>query len=82
VVFLYRIKVKPRIIEFLGIMNILLVFEFVTDLTFPLISDWSNESPLWEMLILLLVATILEPLNFKMESWLKRKLGTLAQPAG
>jgi tetratricopeptide (TPR) repeat protein len=81
VVYLYRIKVKPRIIEFLGIMNILLIFEFVTDLTFPLISDWSNESPLWEMLILLLVATILEPLNFKMESWLKRKLGTLAQPA-
>jgi tetratricopeptide (TPR) repeat protein len=81
VVFLYRIKVKPRIIEFLAIMNLLLVFEFVTDLTFPMISDWSNESPLWEMLVLVLLASILEPLNFKVESWLKRKLGTSGEPA-
>ncbi|HXB33329.1 MAG TPA: tetratricopeptide repeat protein [Puia sp.] len=77
VVFLYRIKVKPRIIEFLAVMNLLLVFEFITDLTFPWISDWSKESPLWEMLILVLIASVLEPLNFKLESWLKRKLGTL-----
>jgi tetratricopeptide (TPR) repeat protein len=77
VVFLYRKKVKPRIIEFLAIMNLLLVFEFLTDLTFPWISNWSNESPLWEMLVLVVIASILEPLNFKVESWLKRKLGTL-----
>ena len=74
VVFLYRVKVKPRIIEFLAIMNLLLVFEFVTDLTFPWISDWTKESPLWEMLILVLIAAFLEPINFKVESWVKTKL--------
>jgi hypothetical protein len=73
---LYRIKVKPRIIEFLAIMNLILVIEFVTDVTFPLISTWTNDSPLYEMLILVLLAALLEPLNFKVESWLKRKLGS------
>jgi tetratricopeptide (TPR) repeat protein len=74
VVFLARIKVKPRVVEFLAIVNLLLFFEFITDVTFPYISDWTHDSPAWEMLILVLIAAGIEPLNYRIERWVKVKL--------
>jgi tetratricopeptide (TPR) repeat protein len=74
VVFLARIKVKARVIEFLAVVNLLLLFEFITDVAFPYISDWTHDSPAWEMLILVLIAALLEPLNYRIEHWVKVKL--------
>ncbi len=74
VVFLSRIKVRARVVEFLAIIGLLLLFEFITDLIFPYISDWTNDSPLWEMLILLLIAALLEPVNYRLEHWIKGHL--------
>jgi tetratricopeptide (TPR) repeat protein len=74
VLFLSRTKVKPRVVEFLGIVSLLLLFEFITDLIYPYVSDWTNENPVWEMLILVILAAFLEPLNHKLEHWVKAKL--------
>jgi tetratricopeptide (TPR) repeat protein len=74
VLILSRTKVKPRVVEFLGILSLLLVFEFITDLIFPYLDNWTNESPAWEMLILVLVAALLEPVNNRLEHWVKRHL--------
>jgi tetratricopeptide (TPR) repeat protein len=74
VVFLARIKVRSRLIEFLAVLNLLLFFEFITDLAFPYISNWTNDSPAWEMLILVLIAGLLEPLNHRVEGWIKEKV--------
>jgi tetratricopeptide (TPR) repeat protein len=74
VLFLARIRVKARVIEFMAVVNLLLVFEFVTDVAFPYISDWTNDSPVWEMLILVLIAALLEPVNHRIEDWVKVKL--------
>jgi hypothetical protein len=79
VIFLARIKVKPRVIEFLAVVNLLLLFEFITDVAFPYISDWTHDSPAWEMLILVLIAALLEPLNYRVERWIKVRL--VRQPA-
>jgi hypothetical protein len=85
VVFLARIKVKARVVEFLAVVNLLLFFEFITDVTFPYISDWTHDSPAWEMLILVLIAAGIEPLNYRIERWVKVKLtrrtATPAAPA-
>ena len=81
VVFLARIKVKPRVVEFLAIVNLLLFFEFITDVTFPYISDWTHDSPAWEMLILVLIAAGIEPLNYRIERWVKVKLTRRVDPA-
>jgi tetratricopeptide (TPR) repeat protein len=70
VLFLYRKKVKPRLVEFLAVVGLLLAFEFITDLIFPYISDWTNDSPLWETVILVAVAAAIEPLNYRIEGWL------------
>jgi tetratricopeptide (TPR) repeat protein len=71
VLFLSRTKVKPRIVEFLGILSLLLFFEFITDLIYPWVSQLTNENPIWEMLFLVSLAALLEPLNFKLEHWVK-----------
>src|SRR5580704_17860733 len=49
VLLLSRTKVKPRVVEFLGILSLLLLFEFVSDLIYPYLSQWTNDSPIWEM---------------------------------
>lgn len=82
VLFLSRTKVKPRIVEFLGILSLLLFFEFITDLIYPFVSKLTNENPIWEMLFLVIIAASLEPLNFRLEHWVKGHLvhKTIAVP--
>jgi tetratricopeptide (TPR) repeat protein len=74
VLLLSRTKVKPRVVEFLGILSLLLFFEFITDLIYPYVSNLTNENPIWEMLFLVSLAALLEPLNFKLEHWVKGHL--------
>jgi tetratricopeptide (TPR) repeat protein len=74
VLFLSRRRVRPRVIEFLAVVGLLLSFEFITDLIFPYISDWTNDSPIWETLILVAIAAVLEPLNYKIERWVNKRL--------
>ncbi len=74
VLLLSRTKVKPRVVEFLGILSLLLFFEFITDLIYPYVSEWTNENPIWEMLFLVTLAALLEPLNFRLEHWVKGHL--------
>jgi tetratricopeptide (TPR) repeat protein len=74
VLLLSRTKVKPRVVEFLGILSLLLFFEFITELIYPYISQLTNENPIWEMLFLVVLAALLEPINFKLEHWVKEHL--------
>jgi tetratricopeptide (TPR) repeat protein len=74
VLLLSRTKVRPRVVEFLGVLSLLLFFEFITDLIYPYVSRLTNENPIWEMLFLVSLAALLEPLNFKLEHWVKAHL--------
>jgi hypothetical protein len=74
VLLLSRTKVKSRTVEFLAIVGLLLLFEFITDLLYPYISNWTNESPVWETLIFVIIAACLEPLSYRLEHWIKSKL--------
>ena len=80
VLLLSRTKVKSRTVEFLGIVGLLLFFEFITDLIYPYISNWTNESPIWETLIFVILAACLEPISFKLEHWIKRKIAHKPAP--
>jgi tetratricopeptide (TPR) repeat protein len=81
VLLLSRTKVRPRVVEFLGVLSLLLFFEFITDLIYPFISNLTNENPIWEMLFLVSLASLLEPLNFKLEHWVKGHLVHKPVPA-
>jgi len=56
------------------ILSLLLFFEFITNLIYPYVSQLTNENPIWEMLFLVILAALLEPLNFKLEHWVKGHL--------
>jgi tetratricopeptide (TPR) repeat protein len=69
-----RKKVKSRTIEFLGILGLLFLFEFIVLLVHPYIGHWTHESPVWMLLILAAIAAVLIPLHHRSEGWIKKKL--------
>ena len=81
VLLLARKKVKPRTVEFLGVLCLLFVFEFVVLFVHPYIGHWTHESPVWMLLILVAIATVLVPLHHRSEIWMKNKLTYKPKPA-
>lgn len=69
-----RRKTKPRTIEFFGVMALLLVFEFTSLFIHPYIERWTNHTPVFMLLILVCVASILVPIHHKTEKLIKEKL--------
>ena len=71
---LSRYKASKSTAKFLGVVALLLVFEFVSLLIHPKIEKLTNHNQVYMLLILLLVASLLVPLHHKLESWIKQKL--------
>lgn len=63
-------KIKPKYIEFLGVVSLLLSFEFIMLLLHPLIVSITNHLPLYQLLIFAVIASILTPLHHRIENWL------------
>jgi tetratricopeptide (TPR) repeat protein len=76
VLLLGRKKVRSRTVEFLGVLSLLFVFEFIVLFTHPYIAQWTHESQIWMLLILVAIALFLVPLHHKLEKWMKEKLAT------
>jgi peptidoglycan/LPS O-acetylase OafA/YrhL len=76
ILLLGRRKVKSRTIEFLGVLGLLFLFEFIVLFAHPFIGHWTHESPVWMLLILVAVAAILIPLHHRSEAWIKKKLAS------
>lgn len=69
-----RRKTKPATIEFFGVVSLLLVFEFISLFIHPYIEEWTHHTPIYMLLILVGIASILVPLHHKMEKIIKEKL--------
>ena len=68
-------------IDFMGVLSLLLAFEFITLLIHPLIEKFTNHAPVLELIILVVLAAILIPLHHQLTRWLKAKLsGHVKQP--
>ena len=67
-------KINPRAIEILGVLGLLLVFEFITIFIHPFIGDLTHHTPIYMLAILVLIASVLGPLHHSLTKWLKRKL--------
>lgn len=72
--FSHSILIGTRTIEFIGTVILLMVFEFIFLYIHPYLGKWSNESPLFMLLALVLIASVLTPLHHKIEHWTKHKL--------
>jgi len=71
---LSRTKTHRRVIEFMSVLSLLLVFEFITLLIHPWIEKLTNHTPVSELIILVALAAILIPLHHNLTHWLKEKL--------
>ena len=65
---------NERIIEFFGVVALLLVFEFLNLLLHPFLEHVTKHSPVLMLLALVCIAAVLVPLHHKIEKWATHKL--------
>ena len=71
---LSRIRVHARLIRFLGVISLLILFEYITLLLHPKVEDMTYHTPFYEMLIFVTIASLLIPAHHRIEHWLLEKL--------
>ncbi|MGZ3764621.1 MAG: hypothetical protein ACXVA2_08140, partial [Mucilaginibacter sp.] len=72
--FLSKRRVHRKVIEFMGVLSLLLVFEFITLFIHPFVQHISNHLPVLELAILVGLAAILVPLHHRLTHWMHEKL--------
>jgi len=65
---------NTRMIEFLGVIALLIVFEFLNLLLHPFLESITHHSPVLMLLALVCIAALLVPLHHKLEKWATTKL--------
>lgn len=70
----HSIIANERVIRFLGILALLIVFEFVNLLLHPFIGGITHHSPLWMLGFMVIIAALLIPLHHKLEKLIVHRL--------
>ena len=65
---------NTKMIEFFGVVALLIAFEFLNLLLHPFLERITNHSPLLMLLALVCIAALLVPLHHKVEKWATAKL--------
>jgi tetratricopeptide (TPR) repeat protein len=65
---------NTKLIEFFGVVALLIVFEFLNLLLHPFIERVTHHSPVLMLLALVCIAALLVPLHHKVEHWATKKL--------
>ncbi|HEY5124919.1 MAG TPA: hypothetical protein VIK14_14400, partial [Ignavibacteria bacterium] len=72
--FFSKRKKNPKIIKFLGLLGLLLLFEFIALFIHPYIEIWTNHTSVLMLLIPVGIASILVPTHNKLEHLVREKL--------
>lgn len=67
-------RIHVRVIKFLGIISLLMFFEYLTLFLHPMVVEFTNHTPIYEMLIFVTIASLLIPTHHRIENWLIVKL--------
>jgi hypothetical protein len=70
----HSIIANANLIRFLGVVALLIVFEFINLLVHPYLSRVTDDSPLIMLLVMVCIAALLVPLHHRMEKWISHKL--------
>jgi len=73
-IILGRRKAHPTALKYLGLLGLLLLFEFIALFIHPYIDKLTDHNPVYMLIILVGVAAILVPTHHKLEHWIKEKL--------
>ncbi len=66
--------VSHRFVRSLGIVLLLITFEYIDQLLHPVIANMTNHNPVLMLIILVSVAALLVPMHYKLEKWTKYRL--------
>jgi tetratricopeptide (TPR) repeat protein len=72
--FSHSIIANQKVIRFLGVIALLIVFEFLNLLLHPWLGAVTHHSPVLMLLAMVCVAALLIPLHHKLEHWITHKL--------
>ena len=72
--FLSRIRVHVRLIKVMGILSLLILFEYFILLMHPYVVEFTNHTPVYEIMIFVAIASIIIPAHHRIEHWLIDKL--------
>lgn len=67
-------KVKPSIVETLGVVSLLLFFECISLLLHPAIVEVTNHVPVLELIVFAIIATIITRSHHRIERWMLKHL--------
>ena len=70
----HSVIANQRLIKFLGILALLIVFEFLNLLLHPYIGNLTHHSPVLMLSIMVCIAALLIPLHHKLEHWITHRL--------
>ena len=65
---------NTKVIEFFGVIALLIVFEFLNLFLHPYLDRYTDHSPVLMLFILVCLAAILVPLHHRVEKWATKKL--------
>jgi hypothetical protein len=71
---LSQIKIHTRIIKVLGVLSLLILFEYLTLLLHPYVLEFTGHTPVYEILIFVAIAAVLIPAHHRIEHWLVDRL--------
>lgn len=72
--FSHSIVANERLIKFLGILSLLIVFEFINLLVHPYLTNITNHSAFLMLLIMVCIAALLIPLHHRLEKWITHRM--------
>jgi len=74
VLLLSRSRTHRKVIEFMSVLFLLLVFEFITLFIHPFVQRISNHLPILELLMLIGLASVLVPFHHRLTHWMHERL--------
>ena len=70
----HSIIANQKLIRFLGVIALLIVFEFINLFIHPYLTHATNDSPLIMLLVMVCIAALLVPVHHRMEKWISHRL--------
>lgn len=71
---LSRIRISIRVVKVLGIVSLLMFFEYLTLLLHPYVKEITHHTPVFEIVVFVAIAAILIPAHHRLEHWLIERL--------
>ncbi|MFT3845147.1 MAG: hypothetical protein QM725_08850 [Lacibacter sp.] len=69
-----KAKTPVRVVRVLGILSLLILFEYLTLLLHPTVQKLTHHTPVLEIIIFVIIAAFLIPAHHRIEHWLIKKL--------